>query len=86
MPAKLNLIGEKYGRLTVIEKAPNKGKRTQWKCLCDCGKEKVSRALASINKKDLDDIINDGESIEVKCQFCNQAYEFTVDDLKALRK
>lgn len=41
MPAKLNLIGEKYGRLTVIEQAPNKGKRTQWKCLCDCGKEKV---------------------------------------------
>ena len=41
MPTKLNLIGERYGRLIVIEKAPNKGKRTQWKCLCDCRKEKV---------------------------------------------
>ena len=53
---------------------------------CDCGKEKVSRALASINKKDLDDIINDGESIEVKCHFCNKAYTFDIDELKEIRK
>ena len=53
---------------------------------CDCSKERVSRAIASISRKDLDDIINDGESIEVKCQFCNQAYEFTIEELEALRK
>ena len=53
---------------------------------CDCSKEKVSRALSTINKKDLDDIINDGESIEVKCQFCNKAYTFEIDELKELRK
>ena len=52
---------------------------------CDCGKEKVSRALASISKKDLDDIINDGESIEVKCHFCNKAYSFDIDELKEIR-
>ena len=53
---------------------------------CDCSKDKVSRALASISKKDLDDIINDGESIEVKCQFCNKAYSFDIDELKEIRK
>ncbi len=53
---------------------------------CDCSKEKVSRALASINKKDLDDIINDGESIEVKCHFCNTAYTFDIDELKEIRQ
>ena len=52
---------------------------------CDCSKEKVSRALATISRKDLDDIINDGESIEVKCQFCNQAYQFGIDELKEIR-
>jgi molecular chaperone Hsp33 len=52
---------------------------------CDCSKEKVSRALATISRKDLDDIINDGESIEVRCQFCNSAYKFTVEELKELR-
>lgn len=53
---------------------------------CDCSKERVSRALATLSKKDLDDIINDGEAIEVKCQFCNQAYHFDVDELKEMRK
>ncbi|MDD6480750.1 MAG: Hsp33 family molecular chaperone HslO [Lachnospiraceae bacterium] len=53
--------------------------------VCDCSKERVSRALSTISKKDMDSIINDGESIEVKCQFCNKAYQFTVDELKELR-
>lgn len=53
---------------------------------CDCSKEKISRALATLSKKDLDSIINDGESIEVKCQFCNSAYRFEIDELKELRK
>lgn len=53
---------------------------------CDCSKEKVSRALSTISKKDLDDIINDGESIEVKCQFCNKAYNFEIDELKQIRE
>ena len=52
---------------------------------CDCSKERVSRAIAILSKKDLNDIIGDGESIEVKCQFCNKAYEFTVDELKEMR-
>ena len=53
--------------------------------VCDCSKERVSRALSTLSKKDLDDIINDGESIEVKCQFCNKAYHFDVDELKEMR-
>ena len=54
--------------------------------VCDCSKEKVSRALATISKKDMDSIINDGASIEVKCQFCNKAYTFDIDELKEIRK
>jgi molecular chaperone Hsp33 len=54
--------------------------------VCDCSKEKVSRALATISRKDMDSIINDGESIEVKCQFCNRAYRFEIDELKEIRK
>jgi len=53
---------------------------------CDCSKDKVARALSTINKKDLDDIINDGENIEVKCQFCNKAYNFDIDELKVIRE
>ena len=46
----------------------------------------ISRAISTLSKKDLDDIINDGEAIEVKCQFCNKAYHFEVDELKEMRK
>lgn len=53
---------------------------------CDCSKERVSRAISTLSRKDLDDIINDGEAIEVKCQFCNRAYQFSVEDLKEMRK
>ena len=54
--------------------------------VCDCSKERVSRAIATLSKKDLDDIINDGEAIEVKCQFCNKVYRFEVDEIKRMKE
>ena len=59
--------------------------KTDTRFHCDCSKERVSRALSTLSKKDLDGIIADGEDIEVKCQFCNTAYKFTVDELKEMR-
>lgn len=37
MSKKINLIGRKIGKLTVISIASNMGKNTAWKCRCDCG-------------------------------------------------
>ena len=54
--------------------------------VCNCSKEKIAKALASISKKDMDEIINDGKEIEVKCDFCNTTYKFSVEELKTLRK
>ena len=53
---------------------------------CNCSKEKVARTLAGLSKKDMEDIINDGKEIEVKCDFCNTTYKFSVEELKKLRK
>lgn len=36
-----DLTGRRFGRLIVIERTPDKGGRTAWKCLCDCGTSKV---------------------------------------------
>lgn len=33
-----DITGQKFGKLTVIKRAPNKGRRTMWVCQCDCGK------------------------------------------------
>ncbi|MBB1533522.1 MAG: Hsp33 family molecular chaperone HslO [Mogibacterium sp.] len=52
------------------------------KFYCDCSKEKVKRALAAISDKDLQDIVNDDEDIEVKCYFCNTTYKFSIADIK----
>ncbi len=52
---------------------------------CDCSKERVGRAIATLSKADLDDMIEDNEPIEVKCHFCNSAYNFSVEELKELR-
>ena len=40
---KLELTGQRYGRLVVLRQAENIGKRTAWLCRCDCGNEVVVR-------------------------------------------
>lgn len=52
---------------------------------CDCSKERIARSLATISKKDLDEMIADGEGIEVKCHFCDTAYHFDTEELKEIR-
>ncbi len=37
MPDLINIVGNRYGRLVVMGRAPNKGRSTAWNCLCDCG-------------------------------------------------
>lgn len=37
----IDLTGKRFGRLTVLERAPNHGKRTMWLCCCDCNTQKV---------------------------------------------
>lgn len=33
----IDLTGQKFGKLTVIERADNRGRHVYWKCKCDCG-------------------------------------------------
>jgi len=40
---KVSLVGRRFGLLTVVSAAPNKGKNTCWNCLCDCGNMKIVR-------------------------------------------
>ncbi|MCD8231207.1 MAG: Hsp33 family molecular chaperone HslO [Clostridiales bacterium] len=51
---------------------------------CDCSKERVKKALISLGKKDLEELINGGESIEVRCDMCNTAYNFDIQELKEI--
>ena len=53
---------------------------------CDCSRSKVERALISIGYKDLKELYDDGKTEELKCQFCNKAYEFTHENIGELLK
>ena len=43
MPPLKDLTGKRFGHLTVIKRAPNKGSHVAWECLCDCGNTTIVR-------------------------------------------
>lgn len=51
---------------------------------CNCSKERVEAALASIDPKDIEEMIQDQKPIEVNCHFCNEHYIFTPDELQRM--
>ena len=53
---------------------------------CNCSKDRVKKAIISIGKKDLNEMIAEGKPIEVKCHFCNTAYTFSIEELKEIVK
>ncbi len=53
---------------------------------CNCTKERVEQAVASIGRKEIQEMIEEGKDIEVKCHFCNTAYQYSVEDLKEIMK
>lgn len=63
--------------LEITEKMP-----VQFKC--NCTKERVEKVLLSLGKKELKEMIAEGEEVKLHCHFCNKDYGFTVEELKAL--
>ena len=51
---------------------------------CDCSRERVERAIVSIGKKEIREMIEEGKPIEAGCQFCNKKYSFSVEELEEL--
>lgn len=51
---------------------------------CNCSKERTAKAIISLGRREISEMVEDGESIEVNCQFCQSHYQFTVDDLKEM--
>lgn len=60
--------------------------KTDTRFYCNCDKARVEKALISLGKKEINDMIKDGKSIEVNCHFCNHNYCFSVEELKQMVK
>ena len=73
----LNYILGEFG-LEIMDKVPAE-------FTCNCTKDRVKKALISIGKKELNEMIDEGKSIEVNCHFCNKHYNFSVEELTDIR-
>lgn len=56
------------------------------KFYCNCTKERVEKAIISIGKKEIQEMIEENKPIEVNCHFCNTHYTFEIEDLKKILK
>lgn len=54
------------------------------KFYCNCTKERVEKAIISIGKKEIQEMIEENKPIEVNCHFCNTHYTFEIEDLKKI--
>ncbi len=73
------VLGQVCGDLGVVfmETTP-----VEYKCYCS--RERVTAALISLGKKELTKIMEEGKDFPVECQFCDEQYLFTSEDIKAL--
>lgn len=53
---------------------------------CDCSKEHMTGALATIGKEELQNIIETEGKAELVCHFCNEKYQFSKEDLAEIVK
>ena len=70
----LGLILNDFG-LEILDK-------TQTEFYCNCSKERVTKALISVGKQEMRNIVADGKPIDVNCHFCNTSYHFELDELQ----
>ena len=76
----LGLLREVLGEfdLEVLETSP-----IEYRCYCT--RERVSRALISLGRAELDALIKEQGGAELTCQFCDEVYRFNAQELGALR-
>ena len=53
---------------------------------CNCEKKRVEKAIISIGKKEIKEMIAEEKPITVNCHFCNTNYTFEVEELKDILK
>ena len=63
--------------LEVLESSP-----VEYRCYCT--RDRVSRALISMGREELEDMIEEQHGAELTCQFCDRVYQYSEEDLRQL--
>ena len=74
-----DILGQVCGDLGVVFM-----ETTEIEYKCYCSRERVTAALISLGKKELTEIAEEGKSFPVECQFCDEKYAFTPEDIRQL--
>ena len=74
-----DMLGQVLGDLGVVFMETTE---VTYKCYCD--RDRVTSALISLGKKELKEILDEGKTFPVSCQFCDTIYEFTPQDIARL--
>lgn len=76
-----DILGQVCGDLGVVFMETTE---VSYKCYCD--RDRVTAALISLGKKELTEIAEEGKRFPVECQFCDQVYQFTPEDIMDILK
>ncbi len=76
-----DILGQVCGDLGVVFMETTE---VSYKCYCD--RERVTAALISLGKEELEQIAQEGKTFPVECQFCDTVYRFTPEDIRDILK
>jgi molecular chaperone Hsp33 len=76
-----DILGQVCGELGVVFM-----ETTEVEYKCYCSRERVTAALISLGREELQEIRNEGKAFPVECQFCDTIYQFTPEEIEELLK
>ena len=74
-----DILGQVMGSLGVVFL-----ETTEVEYKCYCSRERVTKALISLGKSELEEIAAEGKDFTVDCQFCDTVYAFTPEEIRRL--
>ena len=76
-----DILGQVCGELGVVFM-----ETTEVEYKCYCSRDRVTAALISLGREELQEIRNEGKAFPVECQFCDTIYQFTPEEIEELLK
>lgn len=74
-----DILGQVCGELGVVFM-----ETTEVSYKCYCTRDRVEKALISLGRDELTDIVREGKDVPISCQFCDKIYTFTPEDVQLL--
>ena len=76
-----DILGQVCGELGVVFM-----ETTEVSYKCYCSRDRVTAALISLGREELEEIAREDKTFPVECQFCDTVYEFTPENVRELLK